>query len=918
MNKILNIIIILSCLINIVHSNSVITILANNSNSMGNYMIALDKVNKGSISIRKIDNPSKSISFTYEGDYITCSDDYKCNLFENEPGMYEIKITTNEKALSLSGLIGSYCNFDSVIIENSGDKINITDLSLAFSNCPKLKTVDLTNFDLSEVTNFRYIFYGCKNLVSVKFGNFKTQKLENMYRMFWGCSNLLSLDLSPLDISNVTNMEYLFKDCINLKYLNLSTFDTSKVTSFLSMFYNCSSLTSLNLSNFMTPATLKMNEMFYYCEWLENLNIENFNFSLVYNTSYMFYNCKKLAYLEIKNFEVNDLNNMESMFYGCVSLSSIDFNKFIVNGVSNVSKIFYNCFNLKSLDLSNFNTSLITNMESFFYGLKSLSYLNINNFDTRRVTTMTNMFKYCGSLFSLNLSSFSISDTTIVDNMFLNTENFIYCINDEFYEKIKSQLEDKNCLVRDFNCIPDWRVVPKKIIYENGQCVEDCNLTDNYKYEYEGKCYSSCPRGTTTHFNKNNNLVCKNFDEILKIIENEEQTEARTEEKTEVQTEAQTEVKTESKTQEKTEAQTEAQTEVKTESQTQEPTEEKTKAKTEAQTEVKTEAQTQAQTEEKTGVKAETKTEVQTETQTGAKTEEQSEEIKVDNNINNKFNKFCDPNDFFKNKCVPPQQYDNMITLIKNSIAEGKMNDLLKYVLNNKKDIIQSNDNIIYQITSTYNQKNNEYDNISTIALDECEEELKRIYNISKKVTLIIFKYDYNISDLLIPIIGYEIYHPITNEILDLNLCQKNKSKIDLLIPVKINESELYKHNPNDSYYIGKCNIDSNNKSFDITLYDKKNIYNEKNLALCPNNCEFEEYNNETKKVKCTCEPQYNNSLITLDNIINKRKLLNNFIDIHSSTNLDIIKCYKKLLKFEGLINNIGSYILFFIILLHR
>ena len=57
--------------------------------------------------------------------------------------------------------------------------------------------------------------------------------------------------------------------------------------------------------------------------------------------------------------------------------------------------------------------------------------------------------------------------------------------------------------------------------------------------------------------------------------------------------------------------------------------------------------------------------------------------------------------------------------------------------------------------------------------------------------------------------------------------------------------------------------------------------------------------------------------MITLDNIINKRKLLNNFIDIHSSTNLDIIKCYKKLLKFEGLIDNIGSYILFFIILLH-
>ena len=249
--------------------------------------------------------------------------------------------------------------------------------------------------------------------------------------------------------------------------------------------------------------------------------------------------------------------------------------------------------------------------------------------------------------------------------MFLNTENFIYCINDEAYEKIKLQLINKKCIIRDFNCISGWGELPKKIIYENGHCVEDCNLTDNYKYEYEGKCYSSCPRGTTSYFNKNNNLVCKNLNEILQNIENEEKTGVQTQEIIEAHT----------------------------------------------------------------------------------------EEIKVDNKINNTLNQFCDPNDFFKNKCIPNQQpqqlqnKDNMITLIKNSIAEGKMNDLLKEVLNNKKDILKSNDNIIYQITTTYNQKNNEYENISTITLDECEDELKRIYNISKNDTLIMFKYDYNISD---------------------------------------------------------------------------------------------------------------------------------------------------------------------------
>lgn len=60
-----------------------------------------------------------------------------------------------------------------------------------------------------------------------------------------------------------------------------------------------------------------------------------------------------------------------------------------------------------------------------------------------------------------------------------------------------------------------------------------------------------------------------------------------------------------------------------------------------------------------------------------------------------------------------------------------------------------------------------------------------------------------------------------------------------------------------------------------------------------------------------------NNSLITLDNIINKKKLLNNFMDLHSTTNFDIIKCYEIFLTKESLEKNIGSYILLFIFLIH-
>ena len=48
----------------------------------------------------------------------------------------------------------------------------------------------------------------------------------------------------------------------------------------------------------------------------------------------------------------------------------------------------------------------------------------------------------------------------------------------------------------------------------------------------------------------------------------------------------------------------------------------------------------------------------------------------------------------------------------------------------NKEDIIESKDNVTYQMTTTDNQKNNTNKNISSIDLGECEKILKDKYKI--------------------------------------------------------------------------------------------------------------------------------------------------------------------------------------------
>ena len=97
-----------------------------------------------------------------------------------------------------------------------------------------------------------------------------------------------------------------------------------------------------------------------------------------------------------------------------------------------------------------------------------------------------------------------------------------------------------------------------------------------------------------------------------------------------------------------------------------------------------------------------------------------------------------------------------------------------------------------------------EYNNISTIKLDECENKLREHYNIPKNISLLIFKMDSLVEGYKIPIVQYEIYNSKTKARLDLNIC--NDLKITVSIPVNIDENELYKYDPKSKYYTDLCN----------------------------------------------------------------------------------------------------------------
>ena len=255
----------------------------------------------------------------------------------------------------------------------------------------------------------------------------------------------------------------------------------------------------------------------------------------------------------------------------------------------------------------------------------------------------------------------------------------------------------------------------------------------------------------------------------------------------------------------------------------------------------------------------------------------------------------------------------NILDIIKNSFKDDTMNLLLEDIINgeNRNIIINDNkNNIIYEIVSSSKQNNNKNkrNNISTINLSECENILKEKYNINKSHSLLILKADIYISNSLIPIIQYEVYHPENKSKLNLNLC--NNITIDIKMPVSINEDELYKYEPNSDYYNDICFPTTSESGTDISIKDRQNEFINNNLALCEDKCDYIGYDKEEKKSNCKCKVK--NEIKVIISEINKKNLYDIFT-MNNITNIGIIKCYYLLFKKDGLKYNIGNYILLLI-----
>ena len=184
-----------------------------------------------------------------------------------------------------------------------------------------------------------------------------------MGAMFYACTSLASLDLSNFDTSNVINMGGMFYGCMSLTSLDLSNFNTSNVVYMNEVFAACTSLKSIDLSNFETSNVEYLDAMFALCIALEDVDVSSFNTSNVVSMRQMFAYCFAQKTLDLSSFDTSNVQYMDGMFNSDPEMLSYLFTEENPEVTPQLTTIYVS---------SKWNTDAVESGRSIFYGCTSL------------------------------------------------------------------------------------------------------------------------------------------------------------------------------------------------------------------------------------------------------------------------------------------------------------------------------------------------------------------------------------------------------------------------------------------------------------------------------------------------------------------------------------------------------------------
>ena len=154
---------------------------------------------------------------------------------------------------------------------------------------------DLNCIDTSKITDMSYLFdHELSKIKNINISNWDVSNVENMHGMFIYCENFEGKGLENWDVSNVKDMGHMFDGCKKFN-CDLSGWNVSKVTN--------------------------MNRMFSGCNKFEGKGLDKWNVSKVENMMFMFCDCIKFD-CDLSKWNVSNVDNMLYLFDNCTSLKN--------------------------------------------------------------------------------------------------------------------------------------------------------------------------------------------------------------------------------------------------------------------------------------------------------------------------------------------------------------------------------------------------------------------------------------------------------------------------------------------------------------------------------------------------------------------------------------------------------------------
>lgn len=164
---------------------------------------------------------------------------------------------------------------NSVITLNDIDVSDIKDFSelfnevynkISFSAKKNIKTVDISEWEMSQATDLSYMFKACEYIEEFKLSDWNVTNVRKFIGMFSLCDNLKTLDLSKWKTLSAQNMKYMFNKCENLKTIgDISKWNIKQVLDFNHMFDHCRNL-SCNISSWKFNKKARTSNMNDYAE----------------------------------------------------------------------------------------------------------------------------------------------------------------------------------------------------------------------------------------------------------------------------------------------------------------------------------------------------------------------------------------------------------------------------------------------------------------------------------------------------------------------------------------------------------------------------------------------------------------------------------------------------------------------------